>query len=588
MVAVRKNALEKGTLRTVLIYTALACVINVIVFLVINKLDFIHYEMNDDFAVQSLLNGSMGGYYTHFQQINIAFNAMLAGLYRVIPAINWYGVFLFAALMVSASVTGGIILDKFGLRLGLPVYIASIPLFYGMILMHFTFTLVCYALMVCAFVSLVYGFYVKQKKLKVFCYVVSIVTLASSVLLRYEAVYSAIVYFGALALLMLIKYKKRALMFLLTVAVSFGAIGCFFAADNMYYASSEELSEYFRFNKARTNLVDKAPMDYNRYEHVFREVGWSQTDVTTFRMFQFPDDEKFSVENLEYIYDHINDTRYNDDADQILSNLAGMFNNDYVYMFICLFLFFAVAAMSQKKKLFKVFSLFLAVLPFLFQILFIVMWRGVFRVVYPHYMLSILALVMFVDTGALAEKMAPDITGKYAKNIIFGAMFCLVAVAGVGVGNMMLNAKWNYDERSVEMQDNLDFAKNAFENMELNPDKVFMYPAPSSPLLLANQCYGIFDTFEKDEFINIRTLGGWDTRSPAYYDFMERYGLEVLPRDLIDNDKVLIVLPSEYPMNVYINDTYGRAIEFEGVIPLDGDMIAAKVIDAGKYVPPES
>ncbi len=109
----KKLKIGNNTVRSILVYTAIACGINVVFFLIINHIDFIHFWMNDDFYAQNLLSGAMGGQYLYFKQINIALGGALAGLYSLSNAVNWYGVFLFAACG-SCGCRGGIQMDKFG------------------------------------------------------------------------------------------------------------------------------------------------------------------------------------------------------------------------------------------------------------------------------------------------------------------------------------------------------------------------------------------------------------------------------------------------------------------------------------------
>jgi hypothetical protein len=101
----------------------------------------------------------------------------------------------------------------------------------------------------------------------------------------------------------------------------------------------------------------------------------------------------------------------------------------------------------------------------------------------------------------------------------------------------------------------------------------FMYPI-TSPLLRANDCYGIFHAFPEDYFANNRLLGGWDTRSPSYSNFKARNGLLSLPRDLIGSD-VCLVAPSLDRLTQYFSEAYGVQAGYKNVTQLGGSNLTA-------------
>jgi len=579
----KKLKIGNNTVRSILVYTAIACGINVVFFLIINHIDFIHFGMNDDFYAQNLLSGAMGGQYLYFKQINIALGGALAGLYSLSNAVNWYGVFLFAALLASCGLPGGILMDKFGLKIGIPMYIATIPFFFGMLLYNITFTLVSYALLTAGVLCLVYAFYIGDRKAARMLYILSAVAGMLSMTLRMEAVATAAVYFCSVTVLMLLRYKKQALKPVLTVAVMFAAIGALLLADNAYYNSSEELKEYDRFNAARTNVQDKAPLDYERYSEAFSSLGWTPGDVEIVRGFYFPDNEKFDAEALEAIYASMEATHINSDPQAMLAELKNVFssNNSFsmnnVYLLMWIFMFMAVAFATQRKKLFKVYSVFLAALPFLFHILFVIIWRVAFRVTYPHYVISAMLLMMFVDVA----RIKPDMAASASKRIVNSVFAGIIAVAAVGTVNLFINIGLQGDQRRATLGSAVDNGIDGiYEYVNSNPDKAFVYTVSSSIMIEAGHCYSIFDTFPRDYFKNLRMLGGWDSRSPSYNDFKERYGLDELPEDLLNNNSVYLITPQEqqdYLIASYFANNYGINVEYQAAGQLGEGLEAVEV-----------
>ena len=581
MLTLKKPTLEKNRIGTLLTYTAMVCVVNLIVFFVLNRLNFIHFEMNDDFTIQNLLNGSMGDHYIYFAHSNVVLSTVLSGLYRLTAAVNWYGVYLFIALLFSCSFTGAILIDKFNFKAGFALNLLLLPLLFGLILTNFTYTLICYAMLVCAVSCLVYGFYIQNRKTRRFLYILSIVMLVSSVLLRKEIIASALVYCLAVAALLLIRYKKNALRFCLVVLIGFAIIGGFTLIDRAYYNSTPELSEYLQFHEARIGLVDHEPLNYARDEYFLAEIGWTETDVSLYRdYYTYPDDAKFSTEKMEYIYSSMSETRYMTDGNAIFSNLISTFAGNNllgcgIFILICLFASFAFAFVSQKKRLFKWFTVLLLLLPFLFQILFNMLYRTAPRAIYPHYMLSIITLLLFVDTDALLQKLGLPASGTRA----LASTLCLLVtvVAGIGIANLLITTKW---EGEVTAQNPVvTETRQTFDAMYEDKEGVYLYPT-TSPLLSAHNCYHIFDTFPEDYFKNNRLLGGWDTRSPSYNDFKQRYGLTSLPLDIVDNPDVYLVIPNADFLTAYFYTDHQLPVKYEVVRQIDSTIKIVRVLSA--------
>lgn len=578
----KRGWIGKRSIKSILLYAALACAINVAVFLTMNALNFVHFAMNDDFYIQNLLNGSMGDYYTHFPHMSVVLNFVLAGLYRIFGAVNWYGIYLFAGLMLSCSFVGGVIMDKFGPRLGSALYVLTIPLCFGMIVMNFTYTLVCYAMLGCALVCMIYAFFLENQKTRRFLYVISVITLVSSMALRKEAAASALVYCGALGILFFIRYKKAAMGFLLALIAGFGIFGGLTLIDGAYFASDQELGDYKRFHAARINIMDHQPLDYARYPGLFADLGWSAQDADYFwGSFTYPDDDRFSVEKLEYIYEGMEDTRYNLNGQVVFQDAVNnVMDTGYLFMLVCLAAVFSAAFISQKKKLFRVFAVVIAVLPFFFQVLFNVLWRGeAFRAWYPHYILSILLLIMFIDVASLRVRAGGEVNQKS----VSAAAMLVFCVAGIGLCSSLFStvqARVSIDEQlNASYGTSVDGIKEAFETMYAVSDELaFMYPT-SNPLIRGNEAYSIFHAFPKDYFKNNHLLGGWDTRSPSYNDFKERYGLEVLPRDLAGSE-VRLVSPDLARLQQFFADSYGLDVQYGDEIQLSPNIVAVRGVIA--------
>ena len=571
----------KNSIRTFFIYMAIIFAVNFIVFLIINNLNFIHYQTNDDYILQNLINGSMGGYYYELPSTNFLLLKFLSGLYLITNAVNWYGLFELSILFLTASFVGAVFMDKYGPKWGFILYLLTIPIYFGLFLTQFQFTIISYSLLAASIAGIIYAFFVDKKGTRLFLYVFSVCLFVLAVLFRDEVLVSAAAFFGIIALFLLIYYKKKALKLVLVVTIAFLLCGGAFLLQNSYYNSSQELKDYNQYYTARVELVDRVPLTYDSNPDAFKMVGWSRNDSNFIRGYTFPDDEKFSMANLQTIAAARSNTQYMTDPNAIASNLFSTFTEINIYMLIGLFTIFLLAFFSGKRKLL---SVFLLLLPFAIHILLIIVGRPIFRAVYPHYILSIIALLAICDFGNLKTRLgyAGRIL-KESKMVTRTISASLIVVFAVGMANIFLYSKWDGDTVSKNMI--TQERKEAFDYFNENQNNVYLYSV-SSRLESPNESYSIFSIFPKNYFVNNRLFGGWDTRSPSYNDFKERNGLSSLPRDFLKDNVYYVSGPSNVhnasgisldELTTYFKENYDIPIQYQIVKQVGNEIFVYKI-----------
>lgn len=554
-----KPIFGRHTVKGMLASIVLVGLVNAVIFLALNQLDFIHYETNDDFVLQSLLSGSLGAQYVQFPHMNFILQKFIVFLYQAAPSVNCYGIFLFGTLLLSATFVGAILLNKFGLKSGLLIYFVTVPIYYGLFLGQFQYTIAAYSLLISSAAGFIYAVDMEKKSTRIFLYAVSAVFLVLSICMRSETVVSAVVYFSVLLVFLWIRHRKKAGVLIAVVLASFAVIGAFAAADGAYYNGTEELKSFKAFHDARIELVDRAPLNYETHREAFEEAGWSQTDVNLFAGYTYPDDAKFSLQNLENIIAARSDVALMTDPSAIAASVISTFNDANVVMLLMLFVALVFAYLSGKCRLFAV---FLFLLPFAVQILLLMIWRPVSRAVYPHYVISIVALLMVTDWEALKGRLGfSKLSGVDAKKVWRTGALVLAAVALVLNGNMFLNAKWNGESKALDPK--ARDARLAIEYFEQHPENAYLY-STESDLIAVNGSYSIFHAFPEGSLANSRVLGGWNTRSPSYNDFKEKYGLADLPLDMADNSSVYYVAGDTIGLlSGYFLETYGIPVKYE-------------------------
>ena len=569
----KKPFFIKNELGTLLKYIILIGLINAAVFLALNELNFICYSTNDDFVIQSLLSGALGDFYVQFPQMNFLVQKLIAALYQTAPSVNAYGFFLFTALILSASLVGGIFLDKFGFKTGLLIYLATIPVYYGMFLTQFQYTMVAYSLLIASAAGFIYASGMPKKHTRVFLYAVSAFFLVASLCLRVETAVSAVLYFAVILLFIWLREKKRAAVLMVVVLASFAVVGGLSAADGAYYKSTKELFDFKAFFSARVEMVDRAPLDFEAHRETFEQAGWTETDVEMFKSYIYPDDAKFSVLNLDNIIEARNDVLLMADGGAMAASLISTFNDTNIYVLCLLFVALVFAYISGRRRLFAV---FLFVLPFAVQILLLMLWRPVYRAVYPHYVISVLTLLMIIDVDGIRNKLGIDnLKEPEAGGLKRVAALVILSFVIVMNGNLFLNAKWN---GALKAEDSVvrDVGM-ADDYFAAHPKNAYFY-STDSDMIAINESYSIFHVFPEGYLENSRVLGGWNTRSPSYNDFKEKYGLDTLPLDMVDNEHVYYVAGGNIGLlTTYFYETYGVPVLYEQVDQLGSDLYVYRI-----------
>ncbi|MGI6152629.1 MAG: hypothetical protein ACOYJB_02180 [Christensenellaceae bacterium] len=566
-----ENALPKY-----LVYLVFLLLVNLLIFWVMHSLHPIIYGENDDFAMQNLLSGALGDYYLYFPTSNVAFSAVIAGLYQAFPVANWFAIYMMCALILSWAFVGSLLMKKFGIKIGLPLYLVLVPLTFGAFLTYFTFTVITHSLLIGALACLVSAFYAEDKALRRFLYISFVVLQLLAVFIRKEAVGTAAVYGGLFVLFALIRYKKRAIALIGVAAASFAVVGAFYAADLAYYKNDSEAGEFKRWYEARGGLVDFGIPDYNGHAEEYEKLGWTPADITMVRFHMFPDDPEFSTEAFEYVASMREDSPIITNGEAVLSQFLLIFTDNkypagFVVVLVVLCGAFVAAWFSAGKK---IVAALLFALPFLLHIAFIMLQRAPTRMVLPHYLLSIVMLLGMVDTGALKKDSSADTKALYKR---LGTVFCafLLSVAGVLNATMFFRQHKagadKGDQQKIITQDKL------YDSIA--GDKEHLYVCTSENHIMLQMCFAhsVFHMFPQGYFSNSLHLGGWNARSPFYTGTLEKYSVDMLPRDIIDNENVYIVIwKGEEMLTEFFYQKYGVSVKYEIVQSFDDTVFVCK------------
>jgi len=180
----------------------------------------------------------------------------------------------------------------------------------------------------------------------------------------------------------LIRIIKDYIVYLILIIVVY-------TSSTLIYNSDKTYKEFMEHHDRRAFLHDMTYVDYDENKEIFDEIGWSKNDHYLFYTFNFGDENIFSKENIEKIYNYKikKDGKYTYDINlnNIKEEFVGETTNYYVYIVSVFLGIFLVTLTVNKKKIGLNTAIFLTTIGL--HILFILINRSVARVIIPEYII---------------------------------------------------------------------------------------------------------------------------------------------------------------------------------------------------------
>ena len=518
----------------------------------------IKFATNDDYALNLLLSGAFGQLsgYDMFQ--NIVLGKALSFFYLIIPSINWYGVFMLGIFYLSFSVFGALLIDRFGLPIGIPLLILSTTLFETTLLYMFQWTICSYACIFVGLALLVHGNSSTNAKRKL-CFILSVFFLCISFMIRWHVIIPVAAMLGGYCIIILFTQKKMAIPTVVTVGI-FGVIYFLLNTVNtIAYNSDPQWKEFLELNTARSALNDFSCPDYGTHKDLYDSIGWSENDRTMFTSFVTPDEEKFSTANLEKLVNARNQDQYNLNPKSLLHELKNEIessSNIQVALWV-MFFAFLVAFFFNKNKILPV---CLALSAPLFNIAFLVVGRAVDRVVYPQYIIAALLLLYIIDFDEI--KMQLNINFETISAQTKAKLMALLLIISLTVSGVYMHSKLNEYKNLYSGSDPSIglFDKYVSENQQN------VYVIAPNCVAPRNLYYSILRSPEKDSLANAFPIGGWEQRTKDYYGFKTRNSIDNIFKDLLTKDNYYIApLSYENIFITYFYENYGVHVKMQTV-----------------------
>ncbi len=536
--------------------------INAIFLIVYYKIFRIYFAVNDDTAMGGLMAGIQGMFPGHSVFVNFIPSYLISKLAMIYGSINWYGVYLLGTFYLSFTFIGAVILQRLRLKIGTAIYISLIACGFIPVLGYFTFTVIAYVAVLAGIVFIIQGYYSEVNSIKYWLYILGTLMFINGSLIRYKCIYTGIVLLCGFITMELIKGLKtnikKIMILCLVIFISCGFSFVFRVYSMNQYYKDSVWREYLKFNKARSNLIDFGLPDYHTNKEFYTSVGWSENDYNIFNSYSFPEDEKFSTANLEKIYEYKKSMDSHIDFTVVTRKLLESIEREYTIQ-ICILLIIIISIYNVYFSKNRVMSIFVVIFPFITHILFILINRAPYRVVYPHYFITVVLLLIISN-----EYEKTSIHNKDNK-AVEKSINCILSMIIISSIVILINPLYKnyYNRKNIGNNELLKQSIEIYHTLCNDKNNVYLTSMDYNGSLVKENSILRWNLPGSKE--NVISVGGWGSRSKNIKYVKELNKIDNLIYDLIKKDNYFFVDRGNHVSMyiIYFKETYNLDVSFD-------------------------
>ena len=265
------------------------------------------YDLNDDVLIKDILSGAYTGTPSGYNnQMMYPISVLIAGLYRLIPSVPWYGIMLMGGLAASVTIIAyRLLCYTINIWIKLAISVSAIVFMLGVYLdelTNMTYTVVSAMLVTAACVWVL-----TDNSLRLRDNIVPIVLCIISFNIRSEMFLLMCPYMAAAAIIKFIfDLSKKTLRNLLEIAaVILAGVVFTFLIDTIAYSGSE-WREYRRLFDARTEVYDFTGIpEYDTNEDFYESEGITREQWQLLVDYNYALDENITADTLEKIASYV-------------------------------------------------------------------------------------------------------------------------------------------------------------------------------------------------------------------------------------------------------------------------------------------
>lgn len=545
---------------------ALAFVSTIVLMIIVGGMFDYYYEFNDDVLMKDILSGVYTGNPSgHNIQMLWPIGALLSLLYRAIPAVPWYGLFLcgchygcvglltYRAMRVTPGKRGRII-----------VLAVSFLYFLSLVLPHIVMAQYTITVAILA-ATAAFIFYTipdglsNQKYFHQALPAILIVWLAF--MLRSEMLLLMLPF---IAITGFVRWNRENSLhgnvlakYAIVVGIMFAGMFLLFVADKMAYRGEDWKQFLDEFN-ARTTLYDYQYVpDYEENQEFYASIGLKESDVNLLKNYDYGINDKIDATKMHQVADYANElrgeslsTRFKTAIREYLYRLTHYVDGGYqvLTLFLYIMLIWAILARKEGTTKYKIIIIILRILGLFVcrsvSWLYIILGhRAPVRIVHSLYIIEtiiLLAMLMTEFNLKLRE-------GRYLQMI---ASVMLVA-GGIIIAPISMAKVSNH----VASQDKINVYSQAIdEYCKSHPDNFYFEDVYST--------IRDGETFNEKMFVdvdkrikNYDLIGGWACNCPLYKEKINKFGISNVADSLVLSENVYFISDKDYSTS-WVTDYY--------------------------------
>lgn len=333
----------------------------------------------------------------------------------------------------------------------------------------------------------------------------------------------------------------------------FGVVGglCvgIWGADRAFYMKDETWSYYLEYNQLRSELWDMGFPDYEENRELYESLGISETNMKYYYGWNM-DTELLPIETLRKLVGAKEQRVF---TTETVRNYFKEYPTRFFSMpLFSFFIIVSLIAIALSRKNLRIVFYGAAVIM-LFELYFFFMNRyGLPRIEAGMWMAAIAAVLysMSEDIGKTALR-----SGKWA-----------AVLSGIVLAMNMTAFRENLSLEKVSAAP----SRNFFDLVSQDQEKLYVFSMHSEPYKLETS-YDFWEPARLGEAANVYYMGGWDFNVPIMENMLERYDVDNIYRDSVNNPNILIVANSDAGLiQNYIKENYDESADLIFIKDIDG------------------
>jgi hypothetical protein len=522
----------KKSMRDILSIPWLASLLYAIAFFILYLFVFRPgYQVDDDITMIQLVSGYFGKPVPFMVFSNVILGFLLNLLYRLPTNLNWEILIFFGINFLSVWCLVTIALSmplKFAYRFfGILVILASDSLF----LLNVTFTMIAAFAAISGFVSILAATYNGSRFSRRMLIFGGLLVLAGS-LIRVESFLLVLLMIFPSWLFICRFFDLKKLSISLLAAIF--AVALFYLFNTIYVKSSPQWDSFYTYDNVRSQLQDTPRIHLLNDKNIYSDVGWNFNDYKLFVNWFFPDEQLFSLSNLQYLVSHVPGAEKN-----VLSAAASYFYpkpffddvDSFPYFFMMAAGLLAAAIYPSFRK--AVWPLVILWLTFLILIFYLIWTEKIPVHVWDSFLATACVFGLFILLWVKSDDLLrPRSRRTNVFAFIVPGLLCAAGLYALYYAfvTTQLNAA-----KQTAYQSELSDLKTLQAQGKIQSNALIVSPALGIPLIWSNPM--VLD-FPSAKYVEM----GWLTFSPSYYDVLHEFDVQSLPAGFYQNDNVYLMV----------------------------------------------